>query len=616
MCGIAGFTFSNSAPEHGAIASDMLAAIAHRGPDERGVVIRDGLALAHNRLTIMEPMGGQQPRVNEANGNTLIYNGEIYNHRAFDAELRAAGCELRDHCDTETLFWLLELHGIEKTLSMIDGMFAFAWYQAKDETLYLARDRFGQKPMFYSGSGSEFIFASEIKALRRHPSLQDVTPDIEALRLYLMMEYVPGPATGYNGVHELPAGHLLSYRNKQLDITAYWQARNVRRDPGIDDVAAAQTLDGLLNSAVQQQLVADVPLGVFLSGGLDSSLIAAIARKHSDDVATFTVKFPYASFDESSYAEEVAASVGTRHTTVELKQQNCIDGIEHLLTQVDQPFCDSSQLPSYLLCQATRQHVTVALGGDGADELFFGYPNFKLLKFARLMAALPQSSGGLLRLMTKLMPDSTDYMSRGFLLRQLSYGIGRPAQQQSLYWMSAVSQAQQTSVWRDRRAVASQPAADNELSLLEQCQRQFIEEYLAGDILQKMDRASMYVSLEVRSPFLAAAVADYALSLPVNVSFKGSTGKRVLREVASRYLPPQTITRKKHGFALPVAALLRSDLRELAESTLLDSANPMYEYVAYDTVSSLWSQHASVKRNHGKSLWALLMMAAFFRNQF
>ena len=620
MCGIAGFTFNNSAPDPGAIAgaiaSDMLAAIAHRGPDEQDIVIRDGLALAHNRLTIMEPMGGQQPRINEANGNTLIYNGEIYNHRAFDAELRAAGCELRDHCDTETLFWLLELHGVEKTLAMIDGMFAFAWYQAKDETLFLARDRFGQKPMFYSGSGSDFIFASEIKALRRHPSLRDVTPDVEALRLYLMMEYVPGPATGYNEVQELPAGHLLSNRNKQLDIKAYWQARDVLRDPHIDDAAAAQTLDGLLNAAVQQQLVADVPLGVFLSGGLDSSLIAAIARKHSDDVATFTVRFPYASFNESPHAEEVAASVGTRHTTIELNRQNCRDGIEHLLAQADQPFCDSSQLPSYLLCQATRQHVTVALGGDGADELFFGYPNFRLLKFARLMAALPQSSGGLLRLMAKLLPDSTDYMSRGFLLRQLSYGIGRPAQQQSLYWMSAVSPAQQQSVWRDGRAVTSQLAADNERSLLEQCQRQFIEEYLAGDILQKMDRASMYASLEVRSPFLAAAVADYALSLPVNVSFRGSTGKRVLRDVASRYLPPQTITRKKHGFALPVAALLRNDLRELGESTLLDSANPMYEYVAYDTVSSLWSQHANVKRNHGKSLWALLMMAAFFRNQF
>ena len=614
MCGIAGFTFSDAARDNRAIANNMLAAIAHRGPDEQDVLVLDRVAFAHNRLTIMEPEGGQQPRINAANGNVLIYNGEIYGHREFEFELQAVGCELRDHCDTEILFWLLETYGIEKTLAIVDGMFAFAWYEASSDTLHLARDRFGQKPLFFTEHGGNLVFASEIKALRHHPGLRIVTPDLDALSQFLLMEYLPGPTTGFCEISELPAGHMLTYRGGRVEIKSYWQVSTIERNSSIDRESATQTLDEVLNSAVQQQLLADVPLGVFLSGGLDSSLIAAIAMKHSDDVATFTVKFPYASFDESVHAEAVAASVGTRHTTIELNQQNCVDGIEHLLTQVDQPFCDSSQLPAYLLSKATRQHVTVALGGDGADELFFGYPNFKLLKFARFMAALPQVTASLLRTFAKLMPDSTDYMSSSFLLRQLSYGIGQPAQLQSIYWMSAVSPMLQADLWSDRREVVARLEAIEMLSLLEQCQRQFIESYLAGDILQKVDRASMYSSLEVRSPFLSAAVSEFALSLPVELSFAAGQGKRILRDVAQRYLPEQTISRKKHGFALPVAALLRSDLRDLAEPILLDTSNSMYEHLDFATVNSLWVEHTSNKRNYGKSLWALLMMAAFFRN--
>ena len=602
--------------DNNAIVTDMLASIAYRGPNEQGFAVCENLVLGHNRLTIMEPSGGQQPRVNEANGNTLIYNGEIYDHRSFDSDIQAAGGDLRDHCDTETLFWLLELHGVAKTLSMIDGMFAFAWYEAGSRTLYLARDRFGQKPLFYSQTGMEFVFASEIKALRRHPSLSEVTPDIDALRSYLLMEYVPGPATGISEIKELPAGHVLTYRAQQATVESYWQVGDINREAEVDVGLATSKLDELLNTAVQQQLVADVPLGIFLSGGLDSSLIAAIARKHSKDVATFTVKFPYASFDESQHAEQVAASIGTRHTTVELNRQNCTDGIEYLLSHSDQPFCDSSSLPSYLLCQATKRYVTVALGGDGADELFLGYPNFKILCATRLMAVLPQAAGAVLRAAARALPNSTAYMNRGFLLRQFSYGIGKPAHQQSIHWMSAVPAEIQTTLWHDGGAPQLQNRDDEKLSLIEQCQRHFVDAYLAGDILQKMDRASMYNSLEVRSPFLSAPVADYALSLPISALLKGMTGKQILRRIGQNYLPEQTVTRGKHGFALPVSTLLRSDLRDLASSSLLDSSNAMYGHIKFDAVAELWSEHIDNKRDHGKSLWALLAMAAFFRNQF
>jgi asparagine synthase (glutamine-hydrolysing) len=625
MCGIAGFSISSAASRDAAhVLNDMLQHIEYRGPDENGAAIGDNFALGQNRLTIIEPDGGQQPRINEANGNTLIYNGEIYDHHSFDGHIQRGGGRLRDRCDTETLFWLLELEGVEKTLSTIDGMFAFAWYEAASDTLYLARDRFGQKPLFHAQRGDEFIFASEIKAMRRHPALRHVEPDLDALRLYLMLEYVPAPATGIDGISELPAGHLLTYRNGKIDIRRYFDARDVERRESMDQAAAARELEGLLQENVAHQLVADVPVGVFLSGGLDSSLIAAIARQQKEDVASFTVRFPFSSFDESRHAEQVAAAIGTRHTTIELDRHTCVDALSELLVSADQPFADSSMLPSYLLCKATKQFVTVALGGDGADELFLGYPNFKLARAARFMATLPQLSGALLRGVAGLLPVSADYMNRAFLLRQLSYGIGRPARLQSMYWMSAVPPVRQQDLWADGGDIDAAVAAALQklvpatagLGNIEEFQQHFIDRYLAGDILQKMDRASMKVSLEVRSPYLSNAVSDFALSLPVAALLKGSKGKRILRDVARSYLPDEIIDRRKHGFALPVSALLRSDLREAAEATLLDSSNGMYELIRHDVVQSWWSQHSSGDRDNGKALLALLMMAAFFRNQF
>ena len=625
MCGIAGFSVPASRTQDARnVIGDMLRHMEHRGPDESGVAVGDRYALGQNRLTIIEPDGGQQPRVNDSSGNTLIYNGEIYNHHVFDEHIRRGGGRLRDRCDTETLFWLLELEGIEKTLSMIDGMFAFAWYEAASDTLYLARDRFGQKPLFYAQRGDEFIFASEIKALRRHPALRDVAPDLDALRLYLMLEYVPAPATGIDRVSELPAGHLLAYRDGSIDVRRYFDARDVVRRESVDQAAAASELDKLLQENVAHQLVADVPVGLFLSGGLDSSLIAAIARRQKDDVASFTVKFPFSSFDESVHAEAVADAIGTRHTTVELDRQTCTDALSELLMSADQPFADSSMLPSYLLCKATKQFVTVALGGDGADELFLGYPNFRLAGAARLMAILPNSSGALLRGLARLLPVSSEYMNRAFLLRQLSYGIGRPARLQSMYWMSAIAPVRQQDLWIDGgdtdATIASAleklvPPAPN-LPVVEEFQQHFIDRYLAGDILQKMDRASMKVSLEVRSPYLSNAVADFALSLPVSALHKGSQGKRILRDVARSYLPDHIIDRRKHGFALPVSALLRTDMRDPAEAVLLDSSNGMFELLRQDVVQRWWSEHLAGDADHGKALLSVLMLGAFFRNQF
>ena len=626
MCGIAGFTIreQRAADDRPAVLENMLQEIAHRGPDQSGTRFDDGVALGHNRLTVMEPEGGRQPRVNELTGSTLIFNGEIYDHHEFDAEIRAAGGLLRDRCDTETLFWLIEIYGVSRAVNMIDGMFALAYFEAASNTLFLARDPFGQKPLFYAEVNGELIFASEIKSLRRHPALARVSPDLDALSLYLMMEYVPGPATGISEIRELPPGHTLRYQHGRIDVEPYWRVSDIEREHLIDENIATAELDRRLNQAVEQQLVADVPVGVFLSGGLDSSLIAAIAKRQKSDVSTFTVKFPQSSYDESAHAEATAAKIGTQHTTIELNQQACVDAIATLLDNMDQPFSDSSMLPSYLLCNAARRYVTVAVGGDGADELFLGYPNFKLLRFARIMAAFPDAVGSGLRGLGRIMPGGAGYMSSGFLLRQLSYGIGKPANMQSIYWMAAVAPEEQQKLWvHDRangRAIFEQlsdqlgPTAGS--TLTESCQRHFLKNYLSYDILQKTDRASMYSSLEVRSPFLSRTVANYALTLPHSLMLKGRTGKRILKRVAKSYLPANTIGRKKHGFALPVSNLIRNDLRDVVDATLQDRSNPMYQYLRFSDVKNYMQQHHTEKIDLGKKIWALFMLAAYCKKQF
>ena len=626
MCGLVGFTTTRAdgLRDLGGTLTDMLACIAYRGPDQQGTWIGNRLALGHNRLSIMEPDGGRQPRVDGPSGNALIFNGEIYGHRRFDSEIRRSGHELRDHCDTETLFWLLSTRGVKSTLGAIDGMFAFAFYDAGEETLYLARDEFGQKPLYYAEIGGELVFASEMAALRQHPLLRKVKPDLHALSLFLMMEYVPGDQTGIAEIRELPRGHMLTYRDGSISISRYGTTEQPELHPGMNETDAVRRLDELLQTAIEQQLVADVPVGIFLSGGLDSSLVAAIARQHHPDVSTYTVKFDQAGFDESAHAEAVARHLGTRHHTIELSGQNCADAFDELIAKVDQPLADSSLLPTFLLCQATRRHVTVALGGDGADELFVGYPNFKLLWLTSVLAALPKSAGRLLRGVADLMPASHGYMDWRFLLRQLGYGVGIERGLQSVFWMSALAPQDQAAVWQNqpgveqalRTAIGEQLRDSGGASVFEQWRLHFLYYYLAYDILLKTDRASMYNSLEVRSPFLAADVARFALTLPPRLLFRGNQGKYLLRRVADAYLPRDTVRRRKHGFGMPVASMLRDDFRDVVVPLLLDRSNPIYEFLHFAEVRRRWDEHASKQRDHGKALWALFMLAVFCRRHF
>lgn len=625
MCGIAGFTnFLNSKDRSNTIIEKMLGVIAHRGPDDEGVAHNSFFTFGHRRLSIVDLHGGKQPCTDEY-GNILIFNGEIYGYKQLAKRLKQENIQLNNDSDTEVLFSLLNTKGIINTLEMIDGMFAFAYYSAKDNKLYLARDRFGEKPLFYSNINQQLIFASEIKAMRQHPQTQNVSLDASQISSYLTLEYLPGTMTGYESITKLLPGHWLCFNpeNKNISIHQYNHV-DITANVKHSEQEKLERLKQYLSDSVKQRLIADVPVGVFLSGGLDSSLIAAMAQEHSSNVNSYTIKMPGLSFDESPYAEACARSLGLNHTTIELSTNDVITGLDLIDQKLDEPFADSSLIPSVLLCRYTSQYVKVALGGDGADELFAGYPNFKAQQLAPLMSYLPERLGDIFRRSLKYFPSSDKYMSLSFRLKQLSYGFGLPIEQQSVSWMSAWFAGEQRQLWQPAYKNNINEGLNNLLSELKQrsaCKHRidqllyiFIHTYLPDDILVKMDRASMYSSLEVRSPFLDKRFSDYVLSLPQEDKIHILKGKYLLKKLAGSYLPQQIIDRKKHGFGFPVSSFIRTHLKERMADIILDKTSPLKDWFEVSQIERYWKEHQSGDFDHGKKLWSLYVLMNVARN--
>lgn len=598
----------------------MLTLLVHRGPDDHGVIYNKLFTFGHRRLAIIDLHGGKQP-CSDAHGNVLIFNGEIYGYQQLAQTLSQQHIHLRNNSDTEVLFCLLKHQGIEATLKMIDGMFAFAYYEHRTQQIYLARDRFGEKPLFYSIQNQQLVFASELKAIRQHPLLQQSTLDYKEISSYLTLEYLPGSMTGYQFINKLLPGHWLCFnpKEKSHNIHRYYQVRihSSTSSKHTQEEKIAILRQHLVNS-VKQRLIADVPVGVFLSGGLDSSLIAAIARQHSNQINSYTIKMPESSFDESPYAEECAKALDLQHTTIELSNTDVLAGFDRTIAKLDEPLADSSLLPSSLLCHFSRQHVKVAIGGDGADELFAGYPNFQAQQFAHLMQYIPASWGKLLRYSLQYLSVSDQYMNLAFRLRQLSYGFGLPIAQQSIYWMSAWFTEEQQRLWQP----PYQSTINLELNkLLKNVQQEstnshrinqllylFTTTYLADDILVKMDRASMYSSLEVRSPFLDKALTDYVFSLPRTDKIRFFQGKQLLKKLAHSYLPEKIIKRKKHGFGFPISNAIRTLFKERIADIILDRKNPLMDWFEPNQIEHYWQEHQAYRQDHGKKLWALYIL--------
>lgn len=621
MCGITGWANldARTPPADGAeeLLHAMCERMVHRGPDSEGLMVSTGVALGMRRLAIIDLVTGEQPTYNEDKTVAVILNGEIYNYRELRDDLEKRGHTFRSASDTEVLPHLYEEYGREM-VQRLNGMFAFALWDARCRRLFIARDRFGEKPLYWGVFDNRLLFASEPKVLLAHPAVRPAV-NVQALRQYLSFDYVPAPLSIYEGINKLPAAHTLTLEEGNIEVRRYWRLsyRKPTRIPS--EREAAEHLRELLADSVRMRLVSDVPLGVLLSGGVDSSTVAALAVPASTEtVKTFSISFAEASFDESSYARAVAKYLGTDHYEERFSADLAAGLVSEIGSWMDEPFSDPSLVPTYLLSRFTRKHVTVALGGDGGDELFAGYPMYLGHRLAELYNRVPRVvRRGLVEPLVGLLPVKTknlsfDYRARRFVAgadhdqvsrHHMWFGSFTPGQQDDLL-TAAIKQISDGDIYRDARGLFEEcDAAD----MIERMQCLDTQLYLAEDILGKVDRASMAVSLEVRAPFLDPRVAEYAASLPRNYKLRGRKSKYILKRAVADLVPSFVTRRGKKGFGSPVAEWLKKKLRPLARDLLAPERIRRAGVFDAEYVTRLLDEHEAGVANHRKPLWTLLM---------
>ena len=618
----------------------MTKRLLHRGPDDAGTWFdtTSGVAFGHRRLAVIDlSPAGHQPMMSASDRFVVAYNGEIYNHRAIRTELDEAGLApaWRSHSDTEVLLAGFEAWGVPATLRKTVGMFAIALWDRQTRTLMLARDRLGEKPLYYGVVAGRLRFASELKALRCGVE-SELSIDREAVAEFMRFSYVPSPRSIYQGVSKLPAGHWLSLRS--ADDTAapqpYWTADAAELTPLRERLAAcsdAELTDALhdrLRDAVRLQMMADVPLGAFLSGGVDSSTVAALMQSLSGRrVRTFTVGFDEGAFDEAPYARAVAQHLGTEHTELRVSANAAADLIGELPSIYDEPFADSSQIPTTLVARLTRQHVTVSLSGDGGDELFAGYARYPTTAaiWQRIQRLPPAARSLMAGLLGTLSPRAWDA-----LLARLPGSRGDAVNGRRIHHAARLLRARSVgeayvrlmSHWQPEDAVvlgaplrhAGPRHWANAETAVASMRRWDIAQYLPDDLLVKVDRASMSASLESRAPFLDHRVVELALSLPERVLIRGGVGKWLLRQVLDRYVPRQLIERPKAGFEIPLGEWLRGPLRPWAESLLEPGQVARGGYLDPALITRAWRQHLSGTFDRGHLLWNALMFQAWHQH--
>ena len=621
MCGITGWANidSHTPPPDGAreLLRAMCERMLHRGPDSEGTFVSSGVALGMRRLAIIDLITGEQPVFNEDRSVAVILNGEIYNYRELRSDLEKRGHAFRSASDTEVLPHLYEEYG-DGMIAKLNGMFAFALWDSRRRRLLIARDRFGEKPLYWGVFDNTLLFASEPKVLLAHPSVKPAL-NLQALRQYLSFDYVPAPLSIYEGINKLPAAHKLTLVDGRVDVERYWQLSYKTAEPVPSEAEAAEKLRELLADAVRMRLVSDVPLGVLLSGGVDSSSIAALAVAASHEaVKTFSISFAESSFDESAYARSVAKFLGTDHHEERLSANLAANLVSEIGAWMDEPFSDPSLVPTYLLSRFTRKHVTVALGGDGGDELFAGYPMYAGLRWAEIYKRVPQGiRTSVIEPLVRLLPVKTknlsfDYKAMRFVTgakydtvarHHVWFGSFTPEEQTELLTHEALA-ASDGDIYAQARQIAEE--CDNE-DLVTRMQSVDTRLYLAEDILTKVDRASMAVSLEVRAPFLDPRVAEFAASLPCNYKLRGHRSKYILKKAVKEMLPPFVTRRGKKGFGVPVAEWLKEKLRPLARDLLSPERVRRAGVFNANYVARLQDEHERGIANHRKLLWTLLM---------
>lgn len=646
MCGLTGFLDNAGTPAEALKARvvRMASVLAHRGPDDAGAWVDEqaGVALGFRRLSIIDLSSAARQPMISANGRyVVILNGEIYNHQELRNELKKDGAVFRSTSDTEVLLECAAKFGPAQSFSRFWGMFAIAIWDRSEQTLFLARDRVGKKPLYFAESHGLFLFGSELKALRAHPGF-DREIDRNALAAYVRYGYVPAPHSIYRSARKLLPGHFaIVCRGCPPEIHTYWDARTVIRrsmEAGstMSEEEAGKELESLLGDAVSRRMVADVPLGALLSGGIDSSAIAALMQSRSTrPVRTFTIGFPEKVYNEAEAAKAVAAHLHTDHTELYVTPQEAREVIPLLPRLYDEPFSDSSQIPTFLVCRLARQHVTVGLAGDGGDEVFGGYTRYlfaeKLWAFLRCSPAAarrtlahtirripPERIDAAFRLMDRFIPGPWRQSLPGDKAHKLSELL-EVRDMDSLY-RRLVSQWKTPDelVLGGREPEGPLDDASLRETFPDYTQRMMFLDlitYLPDDILVKVDRASMGVGLEIRAPFLDHRLIEWAWTLPPHFKRRGGRSKWLLRKLLYRYVPPEFVERPKMGFGIPLGSWLRNPLRDWAEA-LLDPARLRREgFLRPEPIRKAWLDHVSGPRAHDYRLWCILMFQAWLESE-
>jgi asparagine synthase (glutamine-hydrolysing) len=600
MCGIYGMVGAN-ALRFPNVLEEMGEALRHRGPDGRAVLTHPHARIGTERLRIIDlHERADQPFASPDGSVWLEANGEIYNARELRA--RYGGYPFRSHSDVETILPLYLEHGIE-AVQMLDGMFGLAIWDNRTRTLILARDRAGEKPLFYARPGDEVLFASELQCLLRHPEIpRDL--DRTAIDEYLTLGYIPEPRTPFAAIRRVPAGTLMRFREGREETIRYWDPGSFAIEPR-DPQDAVKTVQRLIEEAVTKQVMSDVPVGVFISGGLDSSLLATLASKviGVDRVHTFSAQFAEESYDESADAAELAKMMRTRHVPVRTDEETLLEALRNVTTRMAEPLADPAILPTFLLARTAREHVKVILSGEGADELFGGYPTYLGHKLAPKYDALPSFARAAVRKLAFALPPSGKKVTLEYLLKKFVTDAERPWAERHLSWFGT---GLPVRALPDIHAHGDDPLAG--AMLLD------YRSYLRDNLLVKVDRATMLSSVEARAPYLDRFLTAYALSLPPDIRVRGLTTKWVLKKAAEKWLPKEVIYRRKRGLSVPVATWINRGLRAEADRLLAIDRLNAHGFVDAAYVTQLLEEHRANRANHAKPLWAVMMLGYWLEN--
>ena len=640
MCGITGY-FSVKSDVKKNVLRSMAESLLHRGPDHQGIWIANDakIGFAHTRLSILDTSSaGHQPMSSFSGRFIICFNGEIYNHLEMRKRLADSGHSIsyKSQSDTETILCCFEIWGIKKTIQETVGMFAFAVFDNKDNKLILGRDRFGEKPLYYGWQGHYFYFASELKAIRKHPSFQPEL-DHDALQQYMQYAYIPAPLSIYKGIQKLNPGNLLSISLNEtagnMRMESYWDLSEIASNAqqmqfSGSDYDALVELERMLIQSVKDQQLSDVPLGAFLSGGIDSSLIVALMQSQSSrPVNTFTIGFKEDAYNEAKFASEVASHLGTNHNEIYVGANDVMDVIPSLPQLYDEPFADSSQLPTYLVSRLARQHVTVSLSGDAGDEIFGGYnrymqagrfnkyPGFLRKSIAKIILQFtPAQLDRAYQLIKPMLPGSLRSSNPGNHMVKIASILSLDSDWEIYQKLVSVGSIENllsggTDIRSDSKKYfdSLKPGADfaSRMMLTDSLT------YLPDDILCKVDRAAMGVSLETRVPFLDHRLIDFAWTLPLNMKIRDGKGKWILRQLLYKYVPENLIERPKMGFGLPIDSWLRGPLRDWAEDLLNEKDISDSGYLNAVEVKRIWNEHQAGKKNLQFKLWNILMFRAW-----